>query len=356
MVISAIHIIACESQEMYQIENEIMIINYVGKMLDQKTTMIVNTVSSMKDKVKNRRVKGVVFSLRTALYDLKSLSVLVSKLNSMPKNGVPVAIVDYSAKTYQALKTLTDGTAIKLFKTVQSAQLFFAPKTFKKELSILVYDEDENNMDQICSTLVHKGYSVHRAKSEKDFTERAKEGYDIAITQCRLNAAQSKPAASALPLSKVLVQNLPVFMDTAVETLVSFTGMEAKKTAHHIKPFTTKLDGDVITAMMHFKGDIGGHFILVFPRKVAILALEAMLGESVKPTDNEAIMDGVGEFCNMITGSAKTKLSSKSIKVIFDLPKTFTALVPLIATIGEENGIWIDMQLDGNPFYMFITK
>jgi len=46
---------------------------------------------------------------------LKSLSVLVSKLNSMPKIGPAVAIVDYSAKTYQAMKTLTDGTAIKLF-------------------------------------------------------------------------------------------------------------------------------------------------------------------------------------------------------------------------------------------------
>ena len=59
---------------------------------------------------------------------------------------------------------------------------------------------------------------------------------------------------------------------------------------------------------------------------------------------------------NMTTGSAKTKLSIKSIRVIFDLPKTFTTLVPLIATISEENGIWIDMQLDDNPFYMFITK
>lgn len=341
---------------MYQIENEIMIVNYVGKMQDQKTTMIVNTVDSMREKVENRRVKGVVFSLRTALYDLKSLSVLVSKINSMRRIGVPVAIVDYSAKTYQALKSITNGTAVRLFKTVQAAQLFFAPKTFKKELSILVYDEDEANMDQLSSILVRQGYSVHRAKNENEFIERAKEGYDITITQCRLNASQSKPSASALPLSKVLVQNLPIFMDTAVETLVSFTGLEAKKTAHQIKPFATKLEGDVITAMMHFKGDVGGHFVLVFPRKVAIVALEAMLGENIKPNDNEAIMDGVGEFCNIITGSAKTKLSKKSIKVIFDLPKTFTALQPLIANIGDENGIWIDMQLDGNPFYMFITK
>lgn len=341
---------------MYQIENELMVVNYVGKMQDQKTTMIVNTVDSMREKIENRRIKGVVFSLRTALYDTKSLSFLVLKLNSMRNIGVPVAIVDYSAKTYQALKSITNNTSVRLFKTVQAAQLFFAPKTFKKVLSILVYDEDENNMDQLSSILVRQGYSVHRAKNEEEFSNRSGNGYDIAITQCRLNISASKPTASALPLSKILVQNLPIFMDTAVETLVSFTGLEAKKTSHQIKPFATKLEGDVVTAMMHFKGDIGGHFVLVFPRKVAIMALEAMLGESVKPNDSEAIMDGVGEFCNIITGSAKTKLSKKSIKVIFDLPKTFTALQPLVANIGEENGIWIDMQLDGNPFYMFVTK
>lgn len=341
---------------MYHIENEIMIINYVGKMDDRKTIMIINTVNSLKDKIENRHIKGVVFSLRTALYDIHSLKFLVHKLNTLTKLGAPVAIVDYSAKTYQALKLLTEGTIVKLFKTVQAAQLFFAPKTFKNELSILVYDEDEENMDQICTTLARQGYSVHRAKNEKEFTEKSQNGYDIAITQCRLNADESRPSASALPLSKVLVKNLPVFMDTAVETLVSFTGLEAKKTSHQIRPFTTRLKGDVVTAMMHFKGDVSGHFVLVFPRHVAILALEAMLGESVRSNDNEAIMDGVGEFCNIITGSAKSKLSRKDIKVIFDLPKTFTALQPLVATIGDDNGIWIDMQLDGNPFYMFITR
>ncbi|NLC27957.1 MAG: chemotaxis protein CheX [Campylobacteraceae bacterium] len=341
---------------MYQIENEIMIVNYVGHMKEQKTFMLVNTIASMKDRVQNRHVKGVVFSLRTAMYDLSELKVLVTRLSAVRTLQVPIAIVDYSAKTFQALKALTKNTPIKLFKTIQAAQLFFAPKTFKGDLSILVYDEDEDNVDDICKVLASQGYSVHRAKSEAEFKAGMEEGYDITITQCRLNLTSNKPTTAALSLSKKLIQNLPTFMDTAVETLVSFTGMEAKKTSHAVKPFTTKIGADVVTAMMNFKGDMEGRFVLIFPRKVAILALEAMLGEPIKENDNAAIMDGVGELCNIITGSTKTKLSKKEIKILFDLPKTFTAIGPLIANIGDENGIWIDMQLDGNPFYMFITK
>lgn len=341
---------------MYQIVNEIMVVNYVGHMKEQKTTMLINTIASLKDTVQNRRVKGVVFSLKSAIYDLKELAFFINRLKLVGNLSIPIAISDYSAKTFQALKALTKETAIKLFKTPQAAQLFFAPKTFKGDLSILVYDEEESSVDDICKILVSQGYRVHRARSKEEFEEGIDEGYDITITQCRLNLNSNKPAVAQLGLSRVLIQNLPLFMDTAVETLVSFTGMEAKKKAHEVRPFETKLGLDVITAMMKFKGDLSGRFVLIFPREVAILALEAMLGESVAMNDNAAIMDGVGELCNVITGSSKTKLSRKNIKVIFDLPKTFTAIGPLIANIGDDNGIWIDMQLDGNPFYMFITK
>jgi CheY-specific phosphatase CheX len=342
---------------MYVIQHEIMTVGYAGHMQEQKVTMLVNTIISARESIQNRQVKGVVLSLKSAMYDARSLKFLIERLESIPKLlGVPVALTDYSARTYEALKVLTQDTSVKLFKSVQAARLFFAPKTLKKDLNILVFDEDETNMDKICTMLVRQGYTVHRAKDESDFKRRMETGYDIAITQCRLNTTTSKPTVSALPLSKILVANLPVFMDTAVETLVAYTGMEAKKNSHQIKPFATKIEGDVVTAMMHFKGDIQGHFVLLFPRPLAICALEAMLGEEVLATDNEAIMDGVGELCNIITGSAKSKLSKTNIKVIFDLPKTYTSIQSLTSSVGQENGIWIDMQLDGNPFYMFITK
>jgi CheY-specific phosphatase CheX len=342
---------------MYTIDKEILFASYVGNIEERKLTVLMNTLAGAKERVENRQVKGVVLSLKSALYDSKTLKLLIQKLQKITTVlGIPVALCDYSAKTYVVLKALTEETPIRLFKTPQSARLFFAPKTLKKNLNILVYDEDAENMDAICTTLVRQGYSVQRAKNEEDFKNRLGNGYDIAITQCRLNSATSKPTKSALPLSRVLISNLPVFMDTAVETLVSYTGMEAKKTSHQIQSFTTKIEKDVISAMMFFKGDVQGHFVLVFPRALALKTIEAMLGEEISPTDNAAIMDGIGELCNIITGSAKTKLSKSKISVVFDLPKTYTSIQSLISVIGQENGIWIDMQLEGNPFYMFVSR
>jgi CheY-specific phosphatase CheX len=107
---------------------------------------------------------------------------------------------------------------------------------------------------------------------------------------------------------------------------------------------------------MKFKGDISGVFFLVFPRELALISLEAMLGEAVEYDDTAAIVDGVAELCNIITGGAKVIFSNKKLKVLFELPKTYLSLqVALSDTLGS-NGVWIDMQLDEKPFYMFITK
>lgn len=159
-----------------------------------------------------------------------------------------------------------------------------------------------------------------------------------------------------MSLSKQLIVNLPVFIDTAVNTLVTITGLEAQKIKHEIRPFNEKIPAQVIIAAMKFKGDVSGTFFLVFPRELAVAALEAMLGEHVNSDDTAAITDGVAEFCNIITGSAKTIFSTKQIKVLFELPKTYLSPnVALNASTGA-NGVWIDMQLSNKPFYMFITK
>ena len=70
--------------------------------------------------------------------------------------------------------------------------------------------------------------------------------YDIIITHTALNMNNEKTQKKVLTLSKKLISNLPVFMDTAVETLVSFTGLKAEKVAHTIKSFDSKIDNDNI--------------------------------------------------------------------------------------------------------------
>lgn len=159
-----------------------------------------------------------------------------------------------------------------------------------------------------------------------------------------------------LHLSKKLIMNLPIFMDIAVDTLASFTSLSAKKISHEIKPFDIKLDGEQIIAMMQFKGDIDGSFVLVFPKDIAILTMESLLGEKVDVNDFDTLKDGVGEFCNIIMGSIKTAFSKEHTKITFALPKTYISLKSVQGAIGEENGVWVNMLLSKMPFYMFIGK
>lgn len=223
----------------------------------------------------------------------------------------------------------------------------------------MVYDEDEENSKELSTELAKYGYTVVRAKNSAEFKDFVKsKTNDIVITHSSLNAKSGckNTQKGHLALSKKLILNLPVFMDTAVETLVSFTGLEAEKASHSIKSFDLSLTKNVTCAVMHFSGDLDGSFVLLFPIDIALIAMESLLGEKIDESDTASIMDGIGEFCNVITGATKTVFSSKDIKILFDLPKTYNSPDTIRNEIGNDNGVWIDMQLAGKPFYMFITK
>jgi len=159
-----------------------------------------------------------------------------------------------------------------------------------------------------------------------------------------------------LHLSKKLIINLPVFMDIAVETLASFTSLETTKVSHEIKTFDVELEGEYITAMMQFKGDINGSFVLIFPKDIAVMTMESLLGEKIDSNDFDILKDGIGEFCNIIMGSIKTSFSKEHIKINFALPKTYISLRSVQGVLGEDNGVWVNMLLSKMPFYMFIGK
>jgi len=347
---------------MHSKNSDLMVVSYNGVIQDRSNRLLESSILSKKDMLKNKDIKCILVSLKGVMYegDPNVVIMMVKHLNVLSENlEISISLIDYSIDLFKILKKCTKTTKIKLFKNINVANLFLDPKKFKEGMCVLVYDDDEENSKRLSSELSKYGYSVIRAKDPKEFQERMhEEAHDIIITQSALNEKLGNTTSSKnmLSLSKKLISNLPVFMDTAVETLVSFTGLEAEKSSHSIKGFDTSLDVDNICAVMHFKGDLEGFFTLVFPKDIAIIALESLLGETVEENDIETLKDGVGEFCNIITGSTKTAFDKKDIKVIFDLPKTYNSLKATQGYIGENSGVWIDMQLAGKAFYMFITK
>ena len=346
------------------IQHSILIFNYNETILESRNTVLYNTILGQKVMLKDKDIKGVLISLKDAPYSplLKedpNLANLVTQLEKLSHTiDIPVAIGDYKRETFPYLKKLSCNTSVKLFQNINVALLFLNPKALKKDLSVLMYDPDKENADKISGELVKLGYSVVHAHDVEDFKLKASaKKYDMTITHTAINQTKSKvSAAQSLGLSKQLIINLPIFIDTAVNSLVTITGLEAQKIKHEIRPFNEKIPPQVIIAAMKFKGDLSGTFFLVFPRALALIALEAMLGESLEADDTAAIVDGVAELCNIITGSAKVLFSNKQLKVLFELPKTYLSLqVALSDTLGS-NGVWIDMQLAEKPFYMFVTK
>ena len=345
-------------------QHSILIFYYNETILESRNNVLYNTILGQQATLKEKGIKGIFISLKNTPYsplvkEDPQLALLVKSLDKLASAiQLPIALGDYKKECFFYLKKVSTHTSIKLFQNFHTAVLFFNPTVYKKDMAVLIYDEDHDNVTKISSELAKLGYSIVHAQNAEDFKLKASaKKYDLTITHTAINEHKTSTSPTqTLGLSKQLIMNLPVFIDTAVNSLVTITGLEAQKIKHEIRPFNDKIPSQVIIAAMKFKGDISGVFFLIFPRELSVIDLEAMLGESVSIEDTAGIVDGVGEFCNIITGSAKAIFSNKNIKVLFELPKTFTSLQVALGSTSDANGVWIDMQLNEKPFYMFITK
>ena len=347
---------------MHNKETNLIIFNYTGTIQKATNELLEKSITYKLNIMKDKRLKGIVISLKDTKYDdnFDSIVMMIKKLERLSQTvNLPIALIDYSVGLYQILQKATKRSKLKLFKNFDAANLLFDSKAFKQDMCVLLYESDDANAKSLSKELVKYGYSVILAKDATEFQENMQlKKHDIVISHSTLNLGlnDSSKSKSTLTLSKKLIINLPIFMDTAVETLVTFTGLKAEKIAHSITRFNSEIENEVICAVMHFSGDIEGFFALVFPKEIALIAMESLLGEAIEESDSDTLMDGIGEFCNIITGSAKTTFLNKEIKVVFDLPKKYISLEKTKEFIGSNSGVWIDMQLANKPFYMFITK
>jgi len=346
---------------MFDIKNKIITLDYDGEINEEKNILFSHTIKKQVDSIGKDKIKALFVSLKKTTYnDHRKLAELIKYLDKDSKTlGVVIGLYDYDKKSYKIAQVIAKKTDIELFNNLDTIKLFVNPKSFKKGLSVLIFDENEENENNMADELSSLGYAITKAKDETDFKKLLEsKKYEFCVTQSFLGQKLDKKNKNkpTLKLSKNLIKNLPVFMDTAVETLVTFTGLKAQKLSHSITNFNSNLMSDIVCSIMKFKGDLSGSFVLVFPRQTAIKALEEILGEKVKDDDIDTITDGVREFCNTITGSTKTYLSKKNIKVLFELPRSYTSIKQVHNIISDHNGIWINMQLDEKPFYMFITN
>jgi len=343
-------------------KNKIMYFTYENKIDARGNRLLLQEINQITKELSSRKLNGIFISLQNVNYDLKSLGQVTKAVKDIAQNiDIPICFGEFTTVMYKFLKVETKDTYIKLFKTFGLAHLFFNTKTFKKQLKILIFDdnEDANELDIQASLLTKYEHNIIYTKNAEEFKEKITDtNIDFAVSQTRINLIKEKKdiTKKSFLLSKKLISNLTVFTDTAVENLETMTGLKANKISHLVGEFKQDIKSSIISTIMKFNGDIEGQFVLIFPKEVALLSVEAMLGEKLKENDIEGISDGVSEFCNIITGGTKTALSKKSIKVLFDLPRTYITINATTSALPKNNGIWINMELEKRPFYMYIIK
>lgn len=348
---------------MKSIKDKIMYFTYSGDFNERNNILLIQEINDMKDAINSRNLSGVFISLQNKTCPTKLLNLLVAELKKISLNiNIPLCIGEFTQEQFIFLKKVTKNTYIKVFKTFGLAQLFLNTKSFKKQLKILMFDDGENEeeLDRQASLLTRYEHNILYTKDMVEFRAKISDpNIDYAVSQTIINLIADNTPASAtkkIGLSKKLITNLPIFIDTAVDHLETMTGLKAQKISHTISLFNEDIESNIISAIMQFKGDIEGKFVLIFPKDIALTSIEAMLGEKLNEAETEMISDGVAEFCNIITGGAKNRFSQNNIKILFELPRTYTSLGTTTNAISQNNGIWINMELEDKPFYMYIVN
>ena len=338
---------------------------YGGKLEFSLTSILISTIINDSKQWDRNIVKGVAISLLKSgtRAEEKDIEKLMSQvIETSDYINKEIIFVDYSASLYKQLLPFAKDLHIKLINNMKTAEIILNPTAFDTDTKILLYEEDQELTYQLKAKLFESHFSITCSKMNAQDQELLEsKGVDVVITMTALNLDKNKNKLKSptkkLKFSKSLISNLPIFLETSVETLTSLTELPAKRLSHGIKTITDDIGENILSTFMAFSGDINGIFILLFPNVIAAHALEAMIGEAVSLDNLEELKDGVGEFCNIITGSIKMKLQEIDLNVIFELPVTFDNVDDTIHKIGSKTeGIWIEMLLKEESFYIFITQ
>lgn len=155
-------------------------------------------------------------------------------------------------------------------------------------------------------------------------------------------------------LTKVLVNQLPYFINATVNTMEMMTNSKAQK--QDVKVDVLKLSDtqDKLASSIGFYGDVDGLVILIFPLEIAKKSCELLLGEK---TDNiEDILDTLAEFVNIIAGRVKALLAEQKISVNITLPRTYEHVEDLMSIVNDRKGVQVNLSFEGKSFTFFLMR
>jgi CheY-specific phosphatase CheX/anti-anti-sigma regulatory factor len=156
-------------------------------------------------------------------------------------------------------------------------------------------------------------------------------------------------------VTKPMVEVLPHFVNSTIETIELLTGVTSKKDTPNLKPLEKNIKNkSYLASSIGFYGDLDGMLVLVFSENLTKKVSKILLGES--ELSIEALNDMVSEFANIIVGNVKSNVSKHSIKIDLTLPKVFDKMDNLFKLVEEKKGIEVKFDFEGEEFYFFLTR
>ncbi len=155
-------------------------------------------------------------------------------------------------------------------------------------------------------------------------------------------------------ITKTLINELPGFIDATVSTIAMMTNAQALKESMNIQNLEIKDPTNQYASSIGFYGDLDGMIILIFPKDIAKKACELLIGEANE--DEEAVLDSLAEFVNIIGGRAKALLSEKKHRVDITLPRTYANVNSLLEMAQHRKGVQVNLRFEGSNFIFFLTR
>jgi len=155
-------------------------------------------------------------------------------------------------------------------------------------------------------------------------------------------------------LNKTLINELPHFIDATVSTIAMMTNAQATKESMQVQTLEISNTADQYASSIGFYGDLDGMIILIFPKEIAKKACELLIGEATE--DEEAILDSLAEFVNIIGGRAKALLTEKKHPVDITLPRTYSDVASLMEMAQKKKGVQVNLSFEGSNFIFFLTR
>ncbi len=169
-----------------------------------------------------------------------------------------------------------------------------------------------------------------------------------------LGASSATVVKNKRALNKVIVNELPRFIDATVSTIKMMTNATATKEVAAVQTLTLKDKEDQVASSIGFYGDLDGMVILVFPGSMAKKTCEILIGEAAE--DEETVLDAMAEFVNIIGGRVKALLGDHKIRVDITLPRTYQNIDDLLEVVQEKRGVQVDLKFDDDKFIFFLTR